>query len=163
MRLDPVREPGYPAALSRWVGIHVSCFPAVQIHDHARYLGVEIGPGAAGHRCTKARNNFVGKCARIRSSSQSLVQRFDSFKICALSVLSFIGSVTEPDAATIMAENHALQRFRQALSTLSRPRCSDEEVHAASKLMLTIFSLRAKPLVFVLLPDPRYCQQEWRA
>ena len=27
MRLDPVREPGCPAA--RWVGIHVSCFPAV--------------------------------------------------------------------------------------------------------------------------------------
>ena len=25
--------------LSRWVGIHVSCFPAVQINDHARYFG----------------------------------------------------------------------------------------------------------------------------
>ena len=53
--------------------------------------------------------------------------------------------------------------FRQALSTLSPPRCSDEEVHAASKLMLTTFSLRARLLVFVLLPDPMYCQQEWRA
>ena len=74
-------------------------------------MDVEIGPGAAGHRWTKARNNFVGTCARIRSSSQSWVQRLVSFKICALSVLSFIGSVAEPDAATILAENLALQRL----------------------------------------------------
>ena len=117
---------------------------------------LKLGP--AGHRWTKARNNFVGICARIRSSSQSLLLRLVSFKICALSVLSFIGSVAEPDAATIMAENLALKRL-----SLSRPRCSDEEVHAASELMLTIFSLRARLLVFVLLPDPMYCQQEWRS
>ena len=37
-------------------------------------------------------------CARIRTSSQSLVQRLVSFEIHALSFLSFIGSIAEPDA-----------------------------------------------------------------
>ena len=37
-------------------------------------------------------NKFVGVCARIRGSSESLVRRLVSFKILALTVLTFIGS-----------------------------------------------------------------------
>ena len=83
----------------------------MQIKDHAKYLGVQIWPGAADHRWTKARNKFVGLCARIRTSSQSLVQRLVSFKMYALSVLSLSGSVAELDAATIAAETLTLQRL----------------------------------------------------
>ena len=49
-------------------------------------------------------------CARIRPSSQSLV-----FKIYALSLLSFIRSVAEPDAASIVVETLALQRLSAGL------------------------------------------------
>ena len=96
--------------LSHWVGTHVSAFRHLQISDHARYLGVEIGPGAADRRWTKAENKLVGVCARIRSTSKSLVQRLVSVKIFALSVLTLAGSVADPDKATNVAENNALQR-----------------------------------------------------
>ena len=92
--------------LSEWVGTH-----GMQINDHAKYLGIEIGPSAANHRWTKARNKFVGVCARVRTSSQGLVQRLVSFKIFALSVLSNIGLAAEPDAASVAAETLALQRL----------------------------------------------------
>ena len=40
---------------------------------------------------------------------QELVERLCYFKIYAISVLSFIGSVCAPDSATLKAENHDLQ------------------------------------------------------
>ena len=112
---------------SDWVGIHVPAFRQMQISDHARYLGVEIGPGAAGHRWTKARNMFVGVSARVRSSSQSRVQWLVSVEIYAVSGLTFVGSVAEPDKAAIAAENLALQRlsarpFHALLAALLRRR-----------------------------------------
>ena len=46
---------------------------------------------------------------KINASTKSLVERLCDFKICATSVLSFIGSVCAPDNDTLKAENHALQ------------------------------------------------------
>ena len=46
---------------------------------------------------------------KINASTKSLVQRLCDFKIYAISVLSFIGSVCAPDKAILKAENHALQ------------------------------------------------------
>ena len=46
---------------------------------------------------------------KINASTKSLVERVCDFKIYAISVLSFIGSVCAPDNATLKAENHALQ------------------------------------------------------
>ena len=46
---------------------------------------------------------------KINASTKSLVERLCDFKIYAISVLSFIGSVCAPDKATLKAENHALQ------------------------------------------------------
>ena len=57
MPLDPIEEFGYPTARQ------------MQIKDHAKDLGVDIGLGAAGHRWNMVRNTFVGVCARIRTSS----------------------------------------------------------------------------------------------
>ena len=47
---------------------------------------------------------------KINASTKSLVERLCDFKIYAISVLSFSGSVCAPDNATLKAENnHALQ------------------------------------------------------
>ena len=46
---------------------------------------------------------------KINASTKSLVERLCDFKIYAISVLSFIGSVCAPDKATLKAESHALQ------------------------------------------------------
>ena len=48
--------------LSEWAGTHVLVFGQLQIKNHAKYLGVEIGPDA-DHRWTKAINKFVCVCA----------------------------------------------------------------------------------------------------
>ena len=150
--------------LSHWVGIHVPAFRRLQISVHTRYLSVEVGPGPAGHRWTKARNKFVGICVRIRSSSPSLVRRLLSFKIYALSVFTCIGSVAEPDTATITAKNLALQRPSAGpLHALSPASLRRRSTCGLKKLMLTVSSLRARLLVFALRPVPMYSQQAWRA
>ena len=95
---------------SEWVGSHVPVFRRMQIEDHAKYLVVVIGPDADALRWMKARNKFIEACARIRASSQSMVQRFVSFNVYALSILSITGSVDEPDKETIVADMFSLQR-----------------------------------------------------
>ena len=84
--------------LAEWVRTRVPDFQP----DHAKYLGVVIGPDASAHRWTKVRNKFVAVCAPI-CTSQSLVWRLVSFKFYALSVLDFALSVSE----TITAEKSA--------------------------------------------------------
>ena len=51
----------------------------------------------------------IQRVMKINASTKSLVERLCDFKIYAISVLSFIGSVCAPDNATLKAENHALQ------------------------------------------------------
>ena len=46
---------------------------------------------------------------KIKTSTKSLVERLCDIKINALSVLGYIGSISEPDHATLKAEAHALQ------------------------------------------------------
>ena len=46
---------------------------------------------------------------KINASPKSLVERLCDFKIYAMSVLCFVGSVCAPDQATFKAENCALQ------------------------------------------------------
>ena len=53
--------------------------------------------------------NFIQRVMKINASTKSLVEQLCDFKIYAISVLSFIGSVCAPDKATLKAENHALQ------------------------------------------------------
>ena len=83
--------------LSEWVGVHVPVFRQMQSADHAKLLCVVIGFDAAAHRWTEARHKFTAVCVCIRASSQKLVQRLVSFTVDAVSVLSFVGSVAEPD------------------------------------------------------------------
>ena len=52
---------------------------------------------------------FVQRVMQINISTKSLVERLCDLKICAISVLIFIGSGCAPDKATLKAENHALQ------------------------------------------------------
>ena len=52
---------------------------------------------------------FIQRVLKINASTKSLVERLCDFKIYAVSVLSFIGSVCAPDEATLKAEAHALQ------------------------------------------------------
>ena len=51
----------------------------------------------------------IQRVLKINASTKSLDERLCDFKIYAISVLSFIGSVCAPDKATLKAENHALQ------------------------------------------------------
>ena len=52
---------------------------------------------------------IVQRVLKINASTKSLVERLCDFKIYAISVLSFIGSVCATDKATLKAENHDLQ------------------------------------------------------
>ena len=80
----------------------------MQIVRHAKYVGTIIGPHGHLHRWTAARKSH-SSLMTINASTKSLVERLCDFKIYAMSVLSFIGSVCAPDKATLTAENHGLQ------------------------------------------------------
>ena len=66
-----------------------------------------IGPDGYIHRWTAHRKLFIQHVLKINAST--LNERLCHFKIFAISVLSFIGSVCGPDKANFKAENHALQ------------------------------------------------------
>ena len=67
-------------------------------------------------KCAKYVTLTVGRHLGINSFNvlkinavKSLVERLCDLKICALSVLGYIGSVCAPDKATLNAEGHAQQ------------------------------------------------------
>ena len=84
-------------------------FCEMQILRHAKYVGTMICPNGHLHRWTALRKKRIQRVMKINASTKSLVERLCDFKIYAISVLSFIGSVCAPDKATLKAENRALQ------------------------------------------------------
>ena len=80
----------------------------MQIVRHATYVGTVTGLDGYLHRWAAPRK-LVQRVSKINASTKSLVGRLCDFKIYAISVLSFIGSICAPDKATLKAENHALQ------------------------------------------------------
>ena len=81
----------------------------MQIVRHAKYVGTMIGPNGHLHRWTALLEKIIQRVVKINASTKSLVEGLCDFKIYAISVLSFIGSVCAPDKATLTAENHELQ------------------------------------------------------
>ena len=71
-------------------------------------VGTMIGPDGHIQRWM-AHRNIIHRVVKIHASTKNLVERLCDFKIYAISVLSFIGSVCATDKATLKAENHALQ------------------------------------------------------
>ena len=96
-------------SLRTWISENCEEFREMQIVRHAKFVGTMIGPHGHLHRWTAARKKFVQRVMKINASTKSLVERLCDFKIYAISVLSFIGSVCAPDKATLTAENHGLQ------------------------------------------------------
>ena len=76
----------------------------MQIVRHAKFFGTMIGPDGHIHRWTAPRKKFIQRVLKINASTKSLVERLCDFKIYAISVLSFIGSVCAPDKATLKTE-----------------------------------------------------------
>ena len=93
-------------SLRTWISENCEEFNEMQIVRHANYVGTMIGPDGYLHRWTPEK--IIQRVMKINASTKSLVERLCDFKIYAISVLSFIGSVCAPDKATFKAENHAL-------------------------------------------------------
>ena len=55
------------------------------------------------------RGKNIRRAQKTIASTQSLVERLSDFKIYALSVLGYLGSISAPDEATLKDEAHALQ------------------------------------------------------
>ena len=68
-----------------------------------------VGPDGHIHRWTGPRKKFIQRVLKINASTKSLVERLCDLKIFALSVVSFKGSISALDKATLKAEAHALQ------------------------------------------------------
>ena len=95
-------------SLWHWLSENCEEFREMQFVRHAKYVGTMIGPDGYLHRWTAPRMFYP---ARVENQCfyQSPVERLCDFKIYAIPVLRFIGSVCAPDKATLKAETHALQ------------------------------------------------------
>ena len=68
-----------------------------------------IGPEGYLHRWAAPRKKFILRARNITGTNKSFVERLVDFKIYALSVLGYLGSISAPDRATIKGEAQALQ------------------------------------------------------
>ena len=93
-------------SLRTWISENSEEFREMQHVRHAKCVGTMIGPDGHIHRWT-AHRKIIQRVLAINASTKSLVERFCDFKIYAISVLSFIGSISAPDKATLKAEHHA--------------------------------------------------------
>ena len=73
----------------------------------AKYTGATIGPEGNLQRWAAPHNKFVRVCSKIGSSPKSLVERLLDYKIYALTVLECVGSLADPDEATLKGGSRA--------------------------------------------------------
>ena len=88
-------------SLLNWLSDNCEDFWEMQVVRYAKYVGTMIGPDGHIHRWTVPRKKFIQRVLKINASAKSLVERLCDFKIYAVSVLSFIGSICAPDKATL--------------------------------------------------------------
>ena len=71
----------------------INCPNVREVADVVEKIGTMVGP--EGYlRSTAPRNNFCRTCSKIVGSPKSLVERWVDYKIFALPVLGYIGSLT---------------------------------------------------------------------
>ena len=107
------------ASLRTWISENCEQFREMQIVRHAKYVGTMIGPDGYLHRWAVPRTKFVQRVMKINASTKSLVEQLCDFKIYAISVLSFTGSVCDPDKATLKARTMPFSVPQQDRTTLS--------------------------------------------
>ena len=95
--------------LLNWVSTNCEEFREVKIVKYAKYVGTMSGPEGYLHRWTAPWEKFIRRTRKINGTSKSLAERLVDFRICALSVLGYSGSISAPDGATLKEEAHALQ------------------------------------------------------
>ena len=92
-----------------WVATNCEEFREMKIAKYAKYVGTMIGLDEYLHRWSAPRKKFIQRARKRNESTKSLVERLVDFKIHALSVLGYLGSISAPDRATIKEEGNALQ------------------------------------------------------
>ena len=73
----------------------------MKTEKYAKNVGTMIGSEGHIHRWTAPRVKFIQRAGKINGTSKSLVERLVDFKICALSVLGHLGSISACDRATL--------------------------------------------------------------
>ena len=84
--------------------ITVRMFARCTLSSMPSTQGTTIGPDGHIHQLDGTPEKFIHCVLKINVSAQSFVDRLCDFKIYAISVLSYIGSVCAPDKATLKAE-----------------------------------------------------------
>ena len=87
--------------LLEWVSTNCEEFREMKIVKDPRVISI----GAS----TAPREKIIQRTRKINGTSKSLVERLVDFKIYALSVLGYMGSISAPDEATLKEEAHAPQ------------------------------------------------------
>ena len=106
--------------LSRWVGHARPDVRAMRISSFTKKLSAVIGPVVPDHLWNEALSQIMEcVCAGISASPQSLVQKLVAFKVYALSVLCYVGSIHAPDHENLRADTSAFQKLTAGLLNTS--------------------------------------------
>ena len=96
--------------LLEWVLKNCPEFREMKIVKFAKYVGTMIGVEGYLHRWTAPWEKFFNqRTGKINGTSESLVERLVDFKVYALSVLGYLGSISALGRATLKEEVYALQ------------------------------------------------------
>ena len=98
--------------LLNWVGTNCEELCEMKIVKYANYVGTMIGPEGYLHRWAAPRKQTIQRTKKINESTKSLVERWVDFKIYALSVLGYLGSISAPEEATLKEELCSVTRCK---------------------------------------------------
>ena len=82
--------------LRRWLSDHIPDWEGFQICDHAKYLGIFLGPSLGGINFVAPMDKFVARTQDIAVKKQPLDLACGSFAAKALSVVGYVGQVVTP-------------------------------------------------------------------
>ena len=91
-----------------WTG-WLGSISIIRIVKYAKYVGTMSGPEGYLPQWTAPREKFNQRARKRNGTSKSFGERLVYFKIHALSVLGYLGSISAPDKAILKEEAHALQ------------------------------------------------------
>ena len=94
--------------LLEWVLTNCPEFREMKIAKFAKYVGTMIGAEGYLHRWTAPWEKFNQRTRKINGTSESLVERLVDFRVYALSVLGYLGSISALGRATLKEEARAL-------------------------------------------------------
>jgi hypothetical protein len=98
-----------PFSIKRFLHDAIPAWAAITVDDCGKLLGVWVGPGAAARRWRDATDKFSARARDSKATHFAFEETIRHYKVHAFPVLAHLCQVSTAPAATLSAEDKALQ------------------------------------------------------